>query len=296
MPIDNAATRRRVSRRTTVPRGALVLLLALVTVLLVGCGGGDGESAVRDFSEVQASDFRFRNDETRSDRAIFHVTTTEPMICAIVWGPTEALGQLNNSLDMNGRGIREHNVFLPGAEAGETYFFQVQGSTADGTLFRSPLASFTLPEREQAGAATPETDSGGMDGMGEIDALDATIAAVSSEFSDTWAAENVLDGDLDTEWASAGDGDDAFITLDLGRSCEVTGVEFLTRSMADGSAVTQTYVIIVDEDERLGPFSASTPARRILEAAAFTGRRLRFELEGTTGGNTGAVEIRVFGP
>ena len=56
---------------------------------------------------------------------------------------------------------------------------------------------------------------------------------MSSEFGDGFAAENAVDGDLTTEWSSAGDGDEAFITIDLGRSNQITAIEFLTRSMTD---------------------------------------------------------------
>ena len=72
------------------------------------------------------------------------------MICAIVWGETEELGKFNNSLAMNGTGIVNHDVFLPGAVPGRTYYFQVQGSTADGTLYRTETATFTIPEGETA--------------------------------------------------------------------------------------------------------------------------------------------------
>ena len=50
------------------------------------------------FSEVQADEFVFEADPTESERGIFRVETTEPMICAIVWGETEAFGNFNNSL------------------------------------------------------------------------------------------------------------------------------------------------------------------------------------------------------
>ena len=45
------------------------------------------------------------------------LTTTIPMICSITWGPTEELGNQNNSLTMDGTGIEQHDVVLPGAEA-----------------------------------------------------------------------------------------------------------------------------------------------------------------------------------
>lgn len=268
------------------------IALAAAAISLGGCGGGDGAvSEVRPFWEIQATDFVFENDPNASNRGIFRVTTSEPTICAIVWGATEALGNFNNSLTMTGTGIDVHDVALPGAAGGETYYFRVQGSTADGTLYQSELATFTLPERE------PNAPDGALpSGVGENMAVTATVSEVSSEFSDAWAGTNAIDGDAQTEWSSTDDADEAFITLDLGESRAVAGVEFVTRSMTDGSAVTLTYSVMVDGSERYGPFPAGTPIRSAVQVVEFEGQSLRFEVEETTGGNTGAIEIRVFAP
>ena len=140
---------------------------------------------------IEASEFSFENDSPFPGSGIFRVTTTEPMICAIVWGETEALGRFNNSLDMNGTGIVEHDVFLPDAEAGATYFYRVQGSTADGTLYQSEMMTFTLPEASDG-------DAGDTMGLhGENLALGASVVNVSSEFSASWAAGNAVDDDRD---------------------------------------------------------------------------------------------------
>jgi hypothetical protein len=264
-------------------------LLVAIGLVLAACGGSDSESEVRPFSEVQDSEFVFENDPTSLDRGIFRVTTTEPMICAIAWGETEALGNQNNSLAMNGTGIIDHDVLLPGAEAGSTYFYRVQGSTASGTLYQSEMATFTLPEAE-------EPVGGPAAVVGENLALAATISDVSSEFSDAWAGGNAIDGDVATEWSSADDGSEAFITIDLGAPTDVGGVEYVTRSMADGSAITTSYSIVVDDGDRFGPFPAGNLAEPSHVEVSFSGQVLRFEVEDTTGGNTGAVEIRVFGP
>ncbi len=264
-------------------------LLVALTMVAAACGSDEGAgSLVLPFSEVQATDFVFENDPSFPDRGIFRVITTEPMICAIVWGETEALGNFNNSLDMNGTGIAEHNVFLPGAEAGETYFFVVQGSTADGRLFQSEMDTFTLPDRPEGAAALQDAD------VGPNLAEGAAVVDVSSEFSATWAAANALDGDLATEWSSAGDGDDAYLTIDLGAVSDVAGVEFVTRTMADGSATATTYSVVVDDGQRLGPFPAGSPASPAVNQVDVAGRVFRFEIESSTGGNTGAVEVRVF--
>lgn len=69
--------------------------------------------------------------------------------------------------------------------------------------------------------------------LGLAVALDTTVADVPSEFNDSFAAANAIDGDLATEWSGQDDGDEAFLTLDLGSTTDITGVAFLTRSIAD---------------------------------------------------------------
>lgn len=258
-------------------------LIASFVLLATACTG-TLEADVRPFEEIQASDIVFENDPTFPGRGILRVTTTEPAICAIVWGETEELGRFNNSLDMNGTGIIQHDVFLPDAEPGGTYFYRLQGSTADGTLFQSELMTFTLPPAEVSNQPDRGTNL----------ALGATIVEVSSEFSAAWTGANAVDGDLATEWSSAGDGDEGFITIDLGTPRSVGGVEFLTRSMTDGSATTSMFTIRVDGGDMLGPFDAGNPADPNFQEVSFTGQIVRFDIDASTGGNTGAIEIRLY--
>ncbi|MGH8916466.1 MAG: discoidin domain-containing protein [Acidimicrobiia bacterium] len=235
---------------------------------------------------MQASEFSFETDPSNPSRGIFRVTTTEPMICAIVWGEDESLGNFANSLDMAGTGIIQHDVFLPGVTPGLEYQFVVQGTTADGTLYRSELGSFIIPESEEV--AIPADDRPNL-------ALDADVVGVSSEFGDAYAAERAVDGDVSTEWSTAGDGDEASITLDLGEAIAVSGLAFLTRSMADGTAITDSFTVTVDGAESLGPFPAGSPADPRPTEVAVTGQVFTFDVDSSSGGNTGAVEIRILG-
>jgi hypothetical protein len=264
-------------------------VLLILALLAAGCGS-DGRGDVLPFSDIQGSDFAFELDPLDPGRAIFRVTTTEPSICSITWGATEALGNQNNSLSMNGTGIAQHDVILPGALAGETYFFTVQGSTADGRLFKSEMATFTLPASDAPSGADDPADL-------RINlALTATVTAVSSEFNDAFAGTRAIDGNLTTEWSTRGDGDAGFITLDLGTAATVAGFEFITRSMADGSAITTEYAVSIDGGPALGPFPAGTPADARFHPADATGQVFRFDIVTSTGGNTGAVEIRILAP
>ena len=128
---------------------------------------------------------------------------------------------------------------------------------------------------------------------GDIASARRSSPSVRSGATPTGRA-NAVDGNLSTEWASAGDGDRAFITIDLGRKRNITGVSFRTREMSNGSAITRTFAVVVDGGKRYGPFPAGNRLNPRTAAVTFTGRRLRFDVVTSTGGNTGAAEIQVF--
>jgi hypothetical protein len=303
-------------RRPARGRRLLPLIAAVVAMVAAACSNGDGgsasESSVRPFIDVQDSDLAFEIDPGVPGRAIFHVTTTIPMICSITWGPTEELGNQNNSLTMDGTGIEEHDVVLPGAEPGQQYFFTVQGADAEGNLYKSDLLSVTIPQtgsavfplgtntftladdRGPSAAEVPTTTD--PHATGDNLALDATVRDVSSEFSEDFAAEAAIDDDLATEWSTRNDGDDAYIEFDLGAPHDIAGVEFVTRTMADDSATTSTFTVTVD-GETFGPFEAATVrTSRFADLRGVTGQVVRFDVDASTGGNTGAVEIRILAP
>ncbi len=66
--------------------------------------------------------------------------------------------------------------------------------------------------------------------------------------------------------------------------------------MADGSATTTTYTVTVDDGNVLGPFPAGNPADTMHTPVDISGRTFRFEVMDSTGGNTGAIEIRILAP
>jgi hypothetical protein len=263
-------------------------MVRALTILLVsaGCGvAADSEVEVRPFSEVQDSEMVFEADPTNLSRAIFRVTTTEPMICAIVWGEDDTFGNFNNSLNMAGTGIVQHDVFLPDAVPGVEYSFVVQGTTADGILYRSEVGTFVISD-----IGTTEATGNGSTNLAEGAAVE-----VSSEFNKAFAATNAVDGDFGTEWSSLGDADNAWIEIDLGAPAAVSGFEFLTRAMTDGTSITETYTVTVDGTETYGPFPAGNPADPQPSLIAVNGQVFRFDVDSSTGGNTGAVEVRILG-
>jgi hypothetical protein len=213
--------------------------------------------------------------------AVVQVQTSPPTVCAIAYGRTSALGSIADDPDMGGTAISRHIVVLGGLAPGTTYHFLLTATDAEGRVFQTPaLATFTTPR--------------GTSALGRDVAIGAKIVAVSSQWSSAYSAANAVDGNLSTAWASNGDGDRAFITIDLGRERKITGISFIPREMSDGSAITRTYAVVVDGRRRYGPFLAGSPVGPHIVPVSFTGRFLRFEVVRSTGGNTGAAEIEVF--
>jgi len=257
--------------------------LAALCLGLAACGGPGGiknTTSVRDFSLIEVGKTRLQI-ATDGRSAIVQVETNPPTVCAIAYGRTASLGSIADDPNMGGTAISRHTVILGGLTPGTTYRFRLTATDAQGRVFQTPeLATFTTPRK----AATVDQDV----------AIGAKIVAVSSQWSDAYRAANAVDGNLSTEWASNGDGDRAFITIDLGQQRRITGICFITREMSDGSAITRTFAVVVDGRRRYGPFPAGNRLDPHVVPVSFTGRFLRFEVVASTGGNTGAAEIEVF--
>ena len=263
----------------------LVMMLSAVALVATACSGSSDDAAAHDFSEIQSSDFAFTVDT--NGVAKMNVSTNVDAVCSISYGETDSLGTIGTDDDMGGAAHDDHEVILVDAEPGETYKFRVQGADAEGNIYQSEIASFTLPE-------APENGGESMDDHGINVAEGATVADVSSIFSGSWSGQNALDGDMSTEWATKGSGDDAYIVIDLGSPQSIDGVEFITRTMSDGTATTTEYTVTVDGGETYGPFAAGDQNDPRFTAVEFAGQVLRFDVAVSTGGNTGAIEIRAF--
>jgi hypothetical protein len=263
-------------RITTTP------LLTVLVLLLAACGGSDGEAVdarVLPIDDVLASPIVVTPDPSGTS-ATLTVTTSIPLACAVVYGVDDDFGSIATDDDMDGGAHEDHAPTLLGLQPETEYRYVLQGSDAAGNLYRSDVFTFTTP------AATE------LDRPGRNVAPTGAIVDVSSEFSGAFAAANAIDDDPGTEWSTAGDGDDASITIELPDPTDVVGFAIRSRSMGDGSSIVTSYQVTVDDGEVLGPFPAGADGLVIVEVAT-SGRRFRFDAVTTSGGNTGAVEIEI---
>lgn len=251
---------------------------------LGGCGGTSGTSGTRVVESFAAVEVGSPQLQIAADgtSAVLRVQTDPPTVCAVAYGKTAALGSIANDPEMGGTAISRHVVLLGGLSPNTTYRYLLTATDARGQVFQTPTLATFRTTAQATGAA-----------LGRDVAVGAKVVAVSSQWSSAYRAAYAVDGNLASEWASAGDGDRAFITIELARPTAVDGVAFLSRAMSDGSSITRSFAVVVDGKRRYGPFPAGNTIDPRVARVDFTGRRLRFEVVSSTGGNTGAAEIEV---
>lgn len=258
----------------------LIPSLLVLALGLAACTTGEtetGDDAVRSFSEIAVADPVIEFDPSGTAARLL-VTTNQDAVCAVAYGTDGPTGAIATDTDMGaGGGHDDHSALMTNLEPNTEYQYRLQGVAADGHLYRSEVFTFTTPAAE-------------VNNRGTNLAVGSTVVEVSSQFSDGFAGTNAIDGDIGTEWSSAGDGDDAFITIDLGKQTAITAVAFRTRSMSDGSAITSTYTVEVDGTV-YGPFPAGPEPSDV----TFDGQVLTYRVDTSSGGNTGAVEVEAFG-
>ena len=250
-------------------------VLSIGILLALGIVAQASAADVRPFEEIAASEVTVTPDPSGRS-AVLEVDTDIDVACSVVYGTDDSFGLISVDSDMDGGAHADHHPVMGGLEPGTDYLFRLQGTAPDGSIYVSDVMSFS----------TPAALVGGPPNL----ALDAKVTGFSSEFSAAFAAANAFDGDGTTEWSTRGDGDDAWVEIDLGAPQPIDQVVFRTRSMNDGTSITETYAITADGADA-GQYGADEPIKLGIEAQV-----LRFDVVTSTGGNTGAVEILVLGP
>ncbi len=245
--------------------------VAFLLALVAGCLSTQTDSnqdgaMLRPMSEILVEDPVFADVRPRSVTVL--IDTSIPVVCAAVYGPT-------------------------GLSPDTQYHVRFQGVGPDGTLYRSQDYTFKTPPDEGAGPQKQEDMNYALISNG------GRVVGVSSNFGagdldSAFGGNKAIDGDPVTEWSSNGDGDNAYIEVELARKTNVKTIGFWTRTMGS-TAQIRSFNIRTETDEVHGPFSVESAGGIQYYETNFQARRLRFQVKSSSGGNTGAVEIEVYG-
>lgn len=278
-------------------RERLLLAAGLAAAVLASCGDDDSVLGNEAPVTLQVEFQDLRVEEISAQRAVVRFSTTLPTTCEVEYGLTAAdldLSAQDPTMGPAGLFI-DHEVSLEGLRPGTEYHFRARSTTAEGANFRSEVLTFTTLDAA--------ADILQLLNVATI-AQGASVTHVSSNFGgaandQTWGAHNAVDGDMGTEWATDGDGDEASITIELTSEQTLRRFLFRSRKMPDGSSIITSVQLVVGQGtgrRTIGPFETPDPDVAYtfdLEPPLIT-RVVTVEAVTTTGGNTGAREIQLF--
>ena len=195
--------------------------------------------------------------------------------------------------DMGGTGHSDQGPQLTGLEPDTIYHLTFGGIGPDGTVYGYRDLTF----RTKPAGADPEQNAQGenlalAENGGRVSSVSSNYGSPSMDSS--FGANNVLDGNSSTQWLSQGDGNGAWIEIELAQYSHVTSLGFWTRTMGT-SAQIASFRVITDRGEVFGPFDLADASSVHYFDVEITAKKLRFETVDSSGGNTGAVEIEVYG-
>jgi len=262
--------------------------MRVVVMLCLGClACAPAASPPVTFSNV-------RVEELTATRAVLRFTTSQPTSCRALFG-TSAATLERSATDPNmapGTLVTDHTVPLEDLTPATPWYWRAEATDRDGRVFLSDLRDFTTPAGNGVGGTLVNV---------ALLSLGTTVTAVSSNFGgggvDTgFGANNALDGAMATEWSTNGDGNGAWVELDLGAPRAIQGVGFRSRKMTDGTSIIRAFRMRLDDGVWRGPFDTPNPdeAYRFDLDVTATTRTVRLEATDTSGGNTGAKEIELY--
>jgi hypothetical protein len=235
-----------------------------------------------------------RADEVTHSWVRLRFTTSVPTTCEAEYGKSpDALDQTAVDPSMEeGELDADHDIIVDGLQPNTEYHWRASATDADGNHALSEVLTFTtLPMPDDGDLNYSLADNGG------------TIRAVSSNFGGaandaTWGVNNAVDGRQSTQWATAGDGDDAWFEIAVS-GLVLNAVVFRSREMSDGSSIITSFQLLDADGDRVGgPFDTPDPDvtyRFDIDPPATVGL-VRFEAVTTTGGNTGLRDLELWGP
>ncbi|MGE3725043.1 MAG: hypothetical protein AB7I41_05805 [Candidatus Sericytochromatia bacterium] len=271
----------------------LIVCLLLGVLPLSACQLPVSQSSAQAGQTVNFLNLRV--EEISAKQAVLRFQTSRETSCEAEFGlKAENLDRRarDPDMDLNNPYSIQHQVPLEDLESGQTYYLRARAQDPQGNVFYSELLTFQTPVAE----ALPP----GLKALALGD--DFEVAGVSSQFggddfNGPFGIHKAFDASMATEWSSQGDDNKAFVSLRFKQPQRLSHLAFRSREMTDGSSIIQSIRLILNEGEQvLGPFLSPDPSQNYLFAlnSSLNITGLKIETVSSSGGNTGAREIRFY--
>ena len=216
-------------------------------------------------------------------------TSRVPIVCNVAYGTDANYGRLT-LMAMTGP-LTDHEVSLLGLEPYTVYHYRITATDTASNIYQSDDLTFTTAEgtekRQPIGENLASADAG------------ARVIAGSSNWGggdadSSFGANMAIDGNSGTEWSSDGEGNNSWIEIELAQTYDLNMIGFWTRTMGNSGQI-YSFKVVTDDGTQLGPYDLPDAATTYYFNVQVRAKRLRFEVQNSSGGNTGAVEIEAYG-
>jgi hypothetical protein len=259
-------------------------------------GGAGGENNSEASLAIEFSNLRAEEVEAAS--ATIRFVTSIETTCEVEYGTSPDnlhMRATDPAMDPDNPYDIDHNVPLEDLPPDSVIYYRARAESPSDEFAYSEVLSFRT--KEEASQLSP------FENWENVALLDAgvEITAVSSNYGSaknngSFGANSAIDGQMGTEWATASDGSDAWLEIDLGQKRVLAGISFRSREMSDGSSIIKSFELLVDDGVTLGPFLTPDPSVNyefVLDNAV-EARSVRLLAIETSGGNTGIKELGLF--
>ena len=216
-----------------------------------------------------------------------------PTSCDVAYGNDETYGTLASDPMMGGGAVIDHAVYLTGLTPGTTYHYRITLTDQQARVYQSADATFTTAAAGTSWETEAPRGENIAASVGQIRGVSSNFGGVANDAQ--WGAHSAIDGDWGTEWSSNGDGDATWIEIDLTQMYHIHEIGFWTRAMADHTAQIFAFTVTTGQGEVAGPFQVPDAGQIYYFPVSLTAQVLRFDAVETNMGNTGVLEIEVYG-
>jgi len=255
-------------------------ILAGISLSVVGCTSEKDPGM--EFIDLRVEDIT-------SDSAAVRFQTSRESSCVVEYGLSADVLDLSAtdlSMGEDNPFDIDHDVPLFDLLADTEYFYRATVVDPEGREYFSEVFSFDTLVSTDLRPNLSES---------------ASVLSVSSNWNggandSSFGANQAIDGSMSTEWASDGEGDDAWLELSWEAEQPLTGVRVRSREMTDGTSIVSSFQLVVGADV-LGPFDTPDPSQSYTFdfGSPVMASQVRFEVLTSTGGNTGLREIQLLG-
>lgn len=266
--------------------------LLIVIILLVACRPAINQTDSSPLNELPGGSQGPYTSDITNESVLIKFNTSEPTVCNVTYGLDAQYGSTASNMMMGGA-ARRHEITLDSLMPNTTYHYRLNITDKQGNLYQSEDLTFTT---QVATANTDETEKANIASL----AAGASVVRVSSNYAggdndSNFGANNAIDGRTTSQWSSDGDGDNAWIEIQLPGEYDITEIGFWTRTMSNNTATIFSFTVTTDRGEIFGPFELPDKSQLYTFPVSFTASVLRFDAVKTNSGNTGAVEISAYG-